>query len=358
MLQSTQSKTNFFSYVASKENNFDSLRFLFAFIVLLVHAHVLSGSGSLAVLSGVLSSEIAVKSFFVVSGFLIFMSFERSSSTKSYFSKRVKRIYPAYVFIILVAACFGLFLSTFGWTDYFSFQLLKYLLSNLIFLNFLQPNLPGVFDSNLLQAVNGALWTLKVEVMFYLSVPVVVFLFNRYGRLKVMLAIYLLSILYSVANILLANKTGLSIFTVFQRQLPGQLTYFISGAFAYYYFQFLSKHIRWILGLALAALVLRGWLPWIIIEPLVLAVIVIYFACIFPCLGRFGKYGDFSYGIYIVHFPIIQVMVYLGYFKSSPWVSLCLAALIIISLAFLLWHLVEKRFLAKTSYYATTAKGS
>lgn len=51
------------------QNNFDLLRFIFAFIVLLFHAHVLSGVYGLTVLSEVLSSEIAVKSFFVVGGF-------------------------------------------------------------------------------------------------------------------------------------------------------------------------------------------------------------------------------------------------------------------------------------------------
>ena len=71
-----------------RQNNFDLLRFLFAFIVLLVHAHVLSGADELSILSAVLSSEIAVKSFFVVSGFLIFMSYENSRSLRSYFENR------------------------------------------------------------------------------------------------------------------------------------------------------------------------------------------------------------------------------------------------------------------------------
>jgi len=72
------------------QNNFDLLRFTFAFVVFLVHAYALSGAEPLAVLSRYLSSEIAVKSFFVVSGFLIFMSYENSHSTRSYFIKRAR----------------------------------------------------------------------------------------------------------------------------------------------------------------------------------------------------------------------------------------------------------------------------
>lgn len=58
-------------------NNFDVLRFTFAFIVFLVHSYALSGAESFAILNKLFSSAIAVKSFFVVSGFLIFMSYEK-----------------------------------------------------------------------------------------------------------------------------------------------------------------------------------------------------------------------------------------------------------------------------------------
>jgi peptidoglycan/LPS O-acetylase OafA/YrhL len=52
----------------SHKNNFDLLRFAFAFTVLLVHSHVLSTQPQLAFLARYLSSEIAVQGFFVVSG--------------------------------------------------------------------------------------------------------------------------------------------------------------------------------------------------------------------------------------------------------------------------------------------------
>ena len=170
-----------------RKNNFDLLRFSFAFVVFLVHAYALSGAETLSILVHYISSEIAVKSFFVVSGFLIFMSYENTHSVRAYFIKRLRRIYPAYIFIIVLCAAAGLLLSSLVMTDYLSWPLFKYLLSNLVFLNFLQPNLPGLFEHNALQAVNGALWTLKVEVAFYVFVPLAVLAFRKFGRLSICL---------------------------------------------------------------------------------------------------------------------------------------------------------------------------
>lgn len=340
-----------------RRNNFDLLRFLFAFTVFLVHAHVLSGAEPLAVLSGLLSSEIAVKSFFVVSGFLIFMSYENSRDIRSYFAKRARRIYPAYFSVIMICAVLGSVFSVHPWGEYFSPQLLKYVSANLLFLNFLQSNLPGLFESNSLQAVNGALWTLKIEVMFYLSVPLVVMAFRKLGRMPVLLTLYICSVIYSVGMEGLAGKTGSGFYLELQRQLPGQLAYFIAGAAGYYYFRYLSKYAAWLAVMAVAAFVLQAWLPWAAIQPAALGVLVVFFACVVPCLGNFGKYGDFSYGIYIVHFPILQTLIAYGWFKESPWAMLLLAGALVIAVAFLLWHFIEKPFLRKSSHYVAASHG-
>ena len=340
-----------------KPNNFDLLRFVFAFIVFLVHSYVLSGADALSIFGKLLSSEIAVKSFFVVSGFLIFMSFENSSSIKSYFLKRARRIYPAYFMVVLLCAFLGGIFSSYSWGEYSSLPVLKYITVNLVFLNFVQPNLPGLFESNALQAVNGALWTLKIEVMFYLFVPFAVMAFRKFGRFKMITALYFASILYTIVMADLASRTGLSLYVELQRQLPGQLAFFIAGAAGYYYLQYLAKYAMWLVGLALLIFMFQAWLPWVAVEPVALAIIVVYFACIFPCIGNFGKYGDFSYGMYIVHFPILQLLISYGLFKESPWLALGMAGLLIMMVAFLLWHLIEKPFLRKSSHYLAASRG-
>ena len=333
------------------KNNFDLLRFFFAATVFCVHAAVLSANDYLISLTGILSSEVAVKSFFVVSGFLIFMSYQNSRSISSYFSKRIRRIYPAYLFVILASGLLGVIFTTLSVNEYWSVNTLKYLLANLTFLNFLQPELPGLFTGNLNHAVNGALWTLKIEVMFYIAVPLIIFCFNLIGRLPVMALLFISSVIYSYVLFAMAQSHGGSAFVELQRQLPGQLTFFIVGAAGYYYFDTFKKYALYFLPISVLAFLLKAHLPWIILEPFALGILVIYFATIFPYLGNFGKYGDFSYGIYILHFPILQLLIAHHLFVDSPVLFITVAASLVIICSILLWHFVEKPFLRKSSHY-------
>jgi peptidoglycan/LPS O-acetylase OafA/YrhL len=346
-------KSNFGMQI--KNNNFDLLRFLLAIIVFLVHASTLSNVDALSIINKFFSSESAVKAFFVVSGFLIFMSYENSKDIKQYFSKRIRRVYPAYFSIVVLSAVIGCFFSTYTLSDYISFVLFKYLAANLVFLNFLQPNLPGLFENNTLHAVNGALWTLKIEVMFYLFVPLAVMSFRKYGRFYVMLLLYILSILYSFSMSEMARRTGHDFYLELQRQLPGQIAFFMAGAMGYYYFPQLVKYKKWLIAISLFSFVFQLWLPWIVVQPIALGILVISFACFFPYIGNFGKFGDFSYGIYVVHFPVIQLLIAFGLFNQSPWIAICFAGLLVISVAVSFWHFIEKPFLQKSYHYVAAS---
>ena len=102
-----------------RRNNFDLLRLCLAATVCFAHAYVLSEQEQLAWLARTFSSTLAVRAFFVVSGFLIVMSYERASSLGDYAGKRVRRVVPAYVTIELVYA-FGLAaVSSLSVADYF-----------------------------------------------------------------------------------------------------------------------------------------------------------------------------------------------------------------------------------------------
>jgi len=341
-----------------KTNNLDLLRFLLALTVCLVHSYDLSGISGLYFLKNYLSSTTAVQAFFVISGFLIFMSFEKSSGVQSYFAKRLRRIYPLYFFIVMLAAIGLLAVSENTAENYFTPQWVKYVIANLLFLNFLQPTLPGVFETNAVQVVNGALWTLKIEVMFYLSVPVFVYLFRRFNRGLVLFSVYCLSIFYSEFMLYMATETGADLYFKLERQLPGQLSYFFVGAFLFYYLEFFEKNLKYFVIAAFLVLVVNEYQQLRFLLPFAFSIIVIFIG-IFFYLGNFGKYGDFSYGLYIVHFPIIQLFVSFNWFNDQPLVFLVSILILSIGFSILLWHLIEKRFLQRNNHYVvSTGKSS
>lgn len=338
------------------KNNFDLLRLVLAFSVCLAHLAEVSGVAEFRPLAHYFNSGVAVDCFFVVSGFLISRSYNRSSSLLSYFNKRVRRIYPAYLTVILLAA---LLLPLLGSaTDLvFSFSWIRYLLSNLAFLNFLQPDLPGVFPANPLQAINPPLWTIKVEVMFYCSVPLIFHLLKKQKKWLVLTTLYLASIGYSMVLLHLHHKSGLPIYQTLAKQLPGQLVFFLGGGGIYLYISFFQKHCFKILIPSLLFLVSKSYLVVPSLYPLALSVTVVSFALYFPYLGNFGKFGDISYGVYIYHFPLIQIFTAFELFQGHPWQTFVVLILAILGMATFSYHLIERPFLSRSSHYRRAAEG-
>lgn len=320
------------------KNNFDFLRVLMAFIVFLGHLGALSASAELKFLQ-YSPVEIAVFGFFVVSGFLIARSYERSSSLKSYLKKRIKRIVPAYLLVIFLCAILLSLVSTYPLSDYFAnTQVYKYLFWNSLFLNFKAPWLPGVFGN---QAVNGALWTLKIEMCYYFCVPLLFFFFgknNKYRNISLII-IYFLSLIYlnyfeSLGKISMA------------KQLPGTLSYFIPGMLIYFNFEKFIKHKNSLFIIAICTVWIDLFINIQLLSPMMIGIIVLYIAYSFKFLNNFGKYGDFTYGIYIFHFPIIRTFTTLGFFEAyNPFLMAVICMLIVIAVGVSSWHFYEKRFL-------------
>jgi peptidoglycan/LPS O-acetylase OafA/YrhL len=342
-------------------NNFDLLRFFFAFSVFWYHAHVLSGAEALAPLSRFLSADVAVKAFFVASGYLVTMSYAGSSSVFDYAAKRARRLYPAYITVILLAVVLGAALTALPPGEYFGGATLRYVLWNALFLNFVAPTLPGTFTANPWTEVNGALWTLKIEVMFYALVPFMVWMCRRTRAAWVFAAIYVASALYADILESMAAATGSERYAQFARQLPGQLRYFVVGAAGWYLRDQWSRQwtrialasaAGFLLARAVGSPTLTLW-----IEPAALGGLVLWAAFGMRYLGNFGRRGDLSYGIYIIHFPVLQAMIAAGLFATRPWLALAGATVVVLALAALSWHLVEKPFLRRSSHYRRAEAG-
>lgn len=326
------------------KNCFDFLRFFFAANILLAHLCELSQSNNLAFLSHFSNAIIAIKGFFVISGFLVAKSFVNTPSLKEYFIKRAKRILPAYVVVVVVSVLIFAFFSSSDFSAYFSdINTYKYLGWNLVFMNFMQPCLPGLFEGNLLCAVNGALWTLKVEEGFYIVLPLIFYVIKKTRRPFLVLAtLYVLSLFYWFVMDSYLNQPLLA------KQLPGYLSYFVTGIFLFFNFNFVMKYKKTIL--MFSVLVLGSYyfsnLQTDVFYPAAFGCIVIIAAYNLPFLNHFGKYGDFTYGLYIYHFPIIQLFRQYNLFERyNPFAMAIVVILITLFFAVLSWFLIERRFL-------------
>ena len=333
-------------------NNFDALRLIFASIVVLYHIGVLSHVDSLA-WSLNLSASFAVQAFFVVSGFLVTMSFENSSSIKSYISKRLRRITPAYVAVILAAALGLSLISTLPLRAYFADrEFWRYVGFNLVLSNFSAPSLPGVFQSNYMSAVNGSLWTIKIEVAFYFLVPFVVWATRRAGAFKVLGTIFVASLVWKLGFSAAATATGLEIYGKLAKQLPGQMCFFAGGAWAYYRTLRGKTISASIAALAVVVYALgSGWF-YDLTAPFAVTAVVSWAAIAGPRLPAVAKHGDFSYGIYLFHFPLIQSLVALGLYQRSPLGGWITSIIVVAICAAISWRFIEHPFLRRRTTHA------
>lgn len=334
-----------------RNNNFDFLRFYLAFNVVISHLIGISKIVILQNLQPFFNAYTSVTGFFVISGFLITNSYIHSKSTKEYFTKRALRLLPAYITVILFSAILLSFISTYSLTEYFrNAEFYKYLVANLTFLNFIQPCLPGVFTiNNDFCAVNGALWTLKIEICFYLCVPLIVSLINIVKKKYLLfISIYILSLIYKLYFQYLSSISTSGYYSELSNQLPGFMSYFICGVAFYYYKVFFKKYNLLLFLSGILFFAIERYFDFEIFTPVALSIIIFTIAFNFNKLNNFAKYGDISYGVYIFHLPLIQLAIHFAFFRTyNSIVSVAIIISIILATGFASWHLIEKRFLYK-----------
>ncbi len=310
-------------------NNFTLLRVLLALMVVIGHFKLLSGIQYPPFPFNL--ADAAVDCFFVVSGYLIAGSYERTRGLWSFYIRRVFRLYPMYVCIVIVQTLIMLALLPDGPFSEPN-ATLHYLGANLLFANFLDYDIGGVLNGLHSPGINPSLWTLKIEISFYLIVPVVYALTRRFGW-GALMAIFLGSVAYN----LVALHFGADRMA---KQLPGQMQFFVVGMALYMYGQRLRVP-TWV-SCIVAVLFLLAWTDFspIVsgIRPLVVAAFVFCFALCTPVVRM---RSDMSYSVYLIHGPIIQTLIVLGLFRDTlPMLAGVVCAVIL--LAFIAERLVER----------------
>ena len=172
----------------------------------------------------------------------------------------------------------------------------RYLVANLLFANFLQHDISGILQSKLLEpTLNPSLWTLKIELGFYLIAPAVFAAVRRWGG-GVLVAIFVASALFE----LVGKHLG---YDQYARQLPGQMQFFAVGIAIYYYAQRIRVNTLLAMMAPIVFVALWTWC-WPIpagVRPLIVGAFVFCFALRMPVLP---VGSDLSYSVYLQHGPL------------------------------------------------------
>jgi len=344
----------------SRHNNFDLIRLLAAYQVVAMH----SGEHLQVVMPGVLTFFPGVPIFFIVSGFLVTASLAHCGSLAEYARNRVLRIYPA---LWAMTAVTLLLLAAFGQIGAGTpkLRLLAYVLGQCTVFQIVDGGL-GMFRGWGTGAVNGALWTIATELQFYVCLPLMFMLANRFPRqrLWVLLALALASVaLYQLELPAWTDptrdhgtRTGLAL-TVLYTSLPTHLFGFMIGMFAYLKLPALLPLVRgrflyWALAyaafIALMTLVfgLAGWnleknVVAMLCERLLLTGLILSGAFSAEALAHALLRGnDISYGVYVYHMLVINSLLQLGLRGAWPY-ALAAAAITAVA-AFASWRWVER----------------
>lgn len=114
--------------------------------------------------------------FFVMSGFLLSASFERNGSLVPYFRNRLSRIYPGLWACLLVT----IIVFSFVGADFVHASALPWFFAQAVGLIYT----PAFLDQFGYGSYNGSLWTIVVELQFYLILPVIYFLYKQFSPKK------------------------------------------------------------------------------------------------------------------------------------------------------------------------------
>lgn len=328
------------------DNRFDFLRLLAAWLVLFSHSFPLGGWPHDEPLARTLGFDtfggIGVCIFFVLSGYLVTQSLERSHKLQTFAWRRIIRIYPALltavVFCILVA---GFWLSSLTIQQYFTHaQTWQYLWSATAWE--IRYPLPGVFTHNPHpHAVNGSLWSLPYELSCYIVLGLLSLLPVAMRWKSLVALVFIITVWWLRPNspeITVFYKTaGLDYFHLKLGML------FTLGAVLASWRHVVTLRVWY--GPALIAL--AYFLPW---YNLVLITFYLGVGALVLWLALYGRWlpvipakmGDWSYGTYLYGFPVQQWLAYIGFYHYGVTAFVLASTVLTLMLAAASWYLVEK----------------
>jgi peptidoglycan/LPS O-acetylase OafA/YrhL len=333
---------------AGRDNAFDLIRLLLAVTVVYGHAYLVGGFGDEGFAHfckmQTTAGPFAVTGFFGISGFLVTRSFALRANAVGFVKARLLRILPGFYFALAFTAfCIAPLIAHHNPTagPWQASSAFRYVWQNAD----VRVTDPGVGDvlrglpSG--EAINASLWTLFPELCCYGLVLVMgVFGLIRFSRANVLLLAAALLLLH--AAIVIGSKDFIIAPTFLQ--LTGWSPYVVAFAVGSSSYCFREEIIgasgAWAAWL-LVSLVLLYFGGWSLLGPVALTLGLIQAAHAF----RVTLPVDLSYGTYLLHFPVLQLLAALQLNRHGFTAYFATALIVTGALATLSWFAVERPFL-------------
>ena len=305
----------------------DALRGLAALAVVAFHytTHYENEVGHLGAVPWTFSfGNYGVNLFFLISGFVIFMTLERTRSALDFVVSRFSRLFPAYWVAILVSAAvvysIGMHAQRLPWSD--------------VVLDFtmIQDLLGG-------EHLDGSYWTLQVELFFYAQM-LVWFLLGQLQRIRwIIVAWLVVAVFFGLAE---KNHMHVS-HTLRELSIARHIPYFAIGILFY------RVHTRpqdrsgdiGLVGLCLLAIAVAYEPVYLEAAAICVAIFALFTAGFLGGLrwAPFAELGAISYSLYLLHQAIGFSLIW--QFERSGMSSSVAAMAAVVLVTLLAWALTR-----------------
>lgn len=292
--------------------------------------------------------------FFFISGYLISKSWESSKSSYQYFIKRALRIFPA-LFLSIMLALFLTYISGYFSSVAFTIQdILILIAAKMTILQFYNPDFLRHYGDGVM---NGSLWTITVELQFYILIPIIYWIITKSTNRTLILSIFLiLTLISNLAYKYFASEyPDYTLVKLFKVSFSAWIYMFIAGIIVQKNFELFYKYLagRFIailgcyflastIGLFLGADFGNAMNPILFF---ILILVIFSAAYSKPTLSdKILGSNDISYGVYIYHMPIVNYLIYNGLKGTYPYAILAIIATV--SISFLSWRFIEEKFIS------------
>lgn len=335
-----------------RRNSLDLLRITLALAVAVAHGIVMK-TGTQPSWGRSTVGDFAVDGFFILSGFLVTRSYLKLNSLPRYVWHRFLRIMPGFwvcllVVAFVVAPLAAVLQGASIWTPFTeSPSAFRFVLANAGLL-ITQYDIAGLLAGNPTPSVfDGSLWTLIYEgfCYFLLALAGVTGLLRRFPIVipSLTLLVWLLAVV---------SEAGLNL--VHGEQLLRMVFVFLLGACAQVYARRIPMN-GWLAAVAAAVFVLSvaTFDNYRLVGGVALAYALLWFsACFFrPVALRV----DLSYGVYIYHWPMLQLLALTGLVGLSLGAFIAAGLVAAVAVAAASWFLVEHPALSHKNMAAPAA---